>query len=459
MNRFSRRRLLGAGGVTVALPFLESLLPKAARAQAAGAPPRRVIWVFTANGDQEARRFSTKHETNFVLDEFLQPYQTQRADMLFVEGINKYHYQLPSGERADGHQQGGSALAPWKSGSGSFPIGGAPGQTIGYVTGPSIDRVIGERVQSANPSVRFAHFNFRVGDRGNNIWNQHSHRGPQGTQNPIPPETDPFAAYTRIFASVDPAARDAALRRLAMRRSALDAVKAELAELGPKLSADDRRRLDLHAESVREIERSLSGMAAQVPQCSTFPTGATLDPYNSANWWEIGRLFSKISAMAFACDLTRSINFNWSGNTSDRIYRELGHTEGHHTTSHDSSTTAFTRIRQIIRTLHQRTVDGLYTELKAIPEGNGESVYDNTLVMHWSELSQGDTHGNSNNLVMFGGGAKKLFRTGRYVNLAGQQRNSFSDLLVYCFHYMGFTDVTRFGDPLLSRGGLPPGLV
>lgn len=457
MSGFSRRRFLRAGGVTVALPFLQSLIPSSARGQAA-TPPRRVMWVFTANGDQEARRFSTKSETGFVLDEFLAPYQPMRADMLFVEGIDKYHYRLPAGQRSDGHQQGGSALAPWKSGSGSFPIGGAPGQTIGYVLGPSIDRVIGERVQAANPNVRFTHFNFRVGDRSNNIWNQHSHRGPVGTQNPIPPETDPFAAYTRIFAGVDPAARDAALRRLRMRQSSLDVVKAELAELGPKLSADDKRRLDQHTESVREIERSLSGMAAQVPQCSTFPTGTAFDAYSQDRWWDAGRTFAKISAMAFACDLTRSINYNWSGNTSDRVYRELGHTDGHHTNSHDSSAAAFTRIRQIIRLLHQRSVDGIYAELKAIPEGDGSTVYDNTLVMHWSELSQGDTHGNSNNLVMFGGGAKKIFRTGRYVNLASQQRKSFSDLLVNCFHFMGFNDVTSFGDPLLSQGGLPPGL-
>ncbi len=458
MSHLSRRTLLRAGGVTVALPFLSSLLPRQARAQN-GTPPRRVLWSFTANGDQESRRFSTRSETGFVLDEFLAPYQAQRADMLFIEGVEKYHHRLPNGQRADGHQQGGSALAPWKSGSGSFPIGGSPGQTIGYVLGPSIDRAIGERVQAQNPNVRFTHFNFRVGDRGNNIWNQHSHRGPVGTQNPIPPETDPLAAYTRIFAGVDPTARDAALRRLRMRQSALDAVKAELNELTAKLSADDKRRLEQHAESVREIERSLAGMTAQVPQCSTIATGSAFDAYNQDRYADAARLFFKISAMAFACDLTRSINFNWSGNTSDRVYRELGHTDGHHTITHDSSPAAFTRVRQIIRLLHQRTVDGLYAELKAIPEGNGTTVYDNTLVMHWSELSQGDTHGNSNNLVMFGGGARRYFRTGRYVNLATTQRRSFSDLLVHCFQYMGFTDVTSFGDPLLSQGGMPSGLV
>lgn len=457
MSRFSRRFMLKAGGVTLALPMLESLLPRTARAQA-GAPPRRIMFVFTANGDQTSRRFSTKGETNFVLDEFLAPYEPYRADMLFVEGVDKYHYRLPSGERADGHQQGGSALAPWPSGTGSFPIGGSNGLTIGYVQGPSIDRALGERVQAANPNVRHQHLVYRVGDRSNNIWNQHAHAGPLGTQNPIPPETSPFTAYTRIFADVDPAAREAALRRLKMRQSALDVVKTELSTLKPKLSADDRRRLEQHETSVRDLETSLSGMVANVPACTTLELGTSFDVFSQANWDEAGALFFRISAMAFACDLTRVVQFNWSGNTSDRVYSELGHTDGHHTISHDSSADAFTKIRQIHRLIAQKTVAGLYEGLKAIPEGS-ETVYDNTLIVHWSELDQGDTHGNSNNLVMFGGGAKKFFRTGRYVNLGTQSKDSFSDLLVYCFHWMGFTDVTTWGDSRLSQGGLPPGLV
>ena len=457
MSRFSRRLMLKAGGVTLALPLLESLLPRRAWGQTA-APPRRIIFVFTANGDQTSRRFSTKSETGFVLDEFLAPYQPYRNDMLFVEGVNKYHYRLPDGERADGHEQGGSALAPWRSGTGSFPIGGSDGLTIGYVKGPSIDRAIGERVQAANPNVRNAHLVYRVGDRSNNIWNQHSHAGPIGTQNPIPPETSPFTAYTRIFADVDPAARAAALKRLKMRQSALDVVKTELTGLKPKLSADDRRRLEQHESSVRDLEMSLSGMVADVPACTTLDLGASFDVYAQTNWDEAGALFFRISAMAFACDLTRVVQFNWSGNTSDRVYSELGHTDGHHTMSHNSDDASFGKIRQIHQLLAQKTVAGLYEGLKAIPEGS-ETVYDNTLIVHWSELDQGDTHGNSNNLVMLGGGARKFFRTGRYVSLNGQSKNSFSDLLVYCFHWMGFTDVTSWGDPLLSQGGLPPGLV
>ncbi len=454
----NRRKFLRAGGAVLALPLLESLLPRAARAQTTTAP-RRFISVFTANGDEISKRFTTKSETGFVLGDFLRPFEAQRADMLFVEGVDKYHGRLPEGARADGHQQGGSALAPWKSGTGSFPIGGGNGATIGYVLGPSLDKRLGDLVK-ARDNVRHGNLVYRVGDRGNNIWNQHAHLGPEGTQAPIPPETNPFTAYTRIFTDVSPEAREAALRRLSMRQSALDLVKGELSALKPKLSTDDVRRLELHESSVRDIERSLSSMTANVPACTTLNTGATIDPYLAASWDEMGGLFFRITAMAFACDLTRVVNFNWSGNTSDRVYAELGHTDGHHTMSHDSSAEAFTKIRAIHRKLGEKTVELLYGALKGVQEYGG-SVYDNTMVMHWSELAQGDTHSNSNNLVMFGGGgAKKYFRTGRYVNLttAANGSNSFSDLQVHAFKYMGFNDVNSWGDPLCSRGAVPTGL-
>lgn len=454
----NRRNFLRAGGAVLALPMLESLMPRVARGQTMQAP-RRFISVFTANGDQIANRFTTRGETNFVLGEFLRAYEAQRADMLFVEGVNKYHGNLPSGERADGHQQGGSALAPWKSGTGSFPIGGGNGATIGYVLGPSLDKRLGDLVK-ARDNVRHGNLVYRVGDRNNNIWNQHAHNGPEGTQAPIPPETNPFTAYTRIFTDVTPEAREAALRRLTMRQSALDLVKGELSSLKPKLSASDVQRLQLHEQSVRDIETSLSSMTANVPACTTVDTGATVDPYTAANWDEIGRLFFRITTMAFACDLTRVVNFNWSGNTSDRVYAELGFSDGHHTISHDSSDAAFVKIRAIINLLHQKTVSELYGALKGLQEFGG-TVYDNTMVMHWSELAQGDTHSNSDNLVMFGGGgAKEYFRTGRYVKLtnAANGSNSFSDLQVHAFKYLGFTNVNSWGDPLCSRGAVPTGL-
>lgn len=447
--RISRRNVLrGAAGLALALPWMESLAQTAT-------PPRRLVFLFTANGDHTSRRMKVKNETSFVFDDMLSPFEAWRQDLIVLDGINKYHGNLPSGQQADAHQQGGSALAPWPSGTGSFPIGGTD-STIGYVMGPSADRAIGDRVLQQNPNVPYRHLVYRVGDKSNHIWNQHAHAGPVGTQAPIPPETNPFTAYTRIFGNLDTAQTDALKRRLAMRASSLDLLKTELASLKTKLSTNDRIRLDQHTEAVLEVERGLQSLSSQLPECKPLTLGTQFDAYSSANYQQAGFLFFKMLAMAFACDLTRVAQFNWSGNTSDRLYSSIGMTEGHHTISHNSDETSYAKIRTIKQHLFQLSTQ-LHTELKAIPEAGG-TLWDNSLVVHWSELSQGDTHSRSNDLVVLAGKAQGYFRTGRYLNVATATKRSFSDLLVSCFHYMGFTDVNTFGHAALGSGAPLPNL-
>jgi len=451
-KRISRRTLLrGAGGVALALPLLDAMRPRGARAQAA-MMPRRILFCFQANGDEIATRFTTVGETNFVFGEFLAPLEPYRQDLLILNKLDKKFGKLPAGSVADNHEQGGSSLAPWPSGSGSYPIGGADA-TIGFVLGPSADRSIGDMVLAKNPSLPYRHLVYRVGGKGNDIWNLHSHAGPVGSQNPIPPETDPYAAYKRIFTfnATDAAAQAAFQKRMLKKQSALDLVLAEANTLSTRVGAQDKAKLDLHMTSLRDIERTLQGMTGTpaVPvACKAADLGTAIDPYKDANHIVIGELFFKISALAFACDLTRVIQYNWSGNTSNRIYANLGMTEGHHDISHQNVTDAFAKIRTIHKHLWTQNLK-LYEALKATPDGDG-TLWDRTLVVHWNELAQGDTHAINNSLVIFAGKADNAFRRGRYIDFANKQ--SFSDMLITCHQYMGFTDVTSFGDSRLASG-------
>ncbi len=450
MTRISRRALLrGAGGIGLSLPFLDAMRPRAAQAQTMPSP-RRILFAFQANGDQPSTRFSATGETTFQLGEFLAPLEPYRSDLLFLNRLDRNFYDLPEGERADNHQQGGSSLAPWKSGQGSYPIGGAEGKTVGYVEGPSADFAIGDRVVAANPGVPYRHLVYRVGDKGNNIWNLHAHAGPTGQQNPVPPETDPYAAYARIFkfSSGDAGAEAALRKRLAKQQSALDLVNGELTSLRARVSTSDRRKIDQHTEALRDIERSLSS-GNTTSSCRASDLGSKLDPYAEDNHQIVGELFFRISALAFACDLTRSINFNWSGNTSNRVYRNLGIDIGHHDISHTSDAAAFVNIRKIHKHLWTQNTK-LYDLLKATPDGDG-SLWDHTLVVHWNELGQGDSHSINDAMVVLAGGAHGYFRRGRLVDFANQ--TSFSDMLVSCFHYMGFGDVASFGDARLRAKG------
>ncbi|HYO94866.1 MAG TPA: DUF1552 domain-containing protein [Polyangiaceae bacterium] len=454
MKRLSRRTLLrGASGIGLSLPFLDAMRPRAARAQSAAAP-RRILFNFQANGDETRARFSATGETAFQLGEFLAPLQAYRSDVLFLNRLNRRFYELPDDQTADNHQQGGSSLAPWPSGSGSFPIGGAM-RSIGYVQGPSADFAIGERVLKANPTVPHRHLVYRVGDRNNNIWNLHSHAGPLGQQNPVAPETDPYDAYWRIFsfAGGDSAAQALLRQRLAKRQSALDLVGAELGSLRVKVGSDDRRKLDQHAEALRDIERTL-GDASGSLACKPVELGTPTDPHRADNHVLMGELFFRISTLAFACDLTRSVNFNWSGNTSNRVYQNLGLTEGHHDISHNSDAASFAKIRKIHQHLWTQNLK-LYELLKATPDGDG-TLWDHTLVVHWNELGQGDVHSINDALVVLAGGAHQFFRGGRLLDFNNQA--SFSDMLVSCFHYMGFDDVAEFGDARLRMKGALSGL-
>lgn len=449
----SRRTLLkGAAGATVALPFLHAMQ---GRARAQSATPRRLIFEFKPNGDEVERRFDTVHETDFVLGDFLAPLEAYRDDLLFVHRINKNYHRLDYAEQGDRHQVGCASLAPWPFGEGDFPVGGED-RTIGYVLGPSADHVIGDRVVGASPEVPYRHLVYRVGDTANNIWNLQSHAGPVGEKNPILPEIDPFSAYARLFGFFTNEASTAELQhRLNMQTSVLDLVQGQLGDLNSKLGAEDRRRIDLHAEAIRDLERTLSA-GTKSAQCQPLVLGDPINVFDSANHVQVAEAFFKVIALSFACDLSRVVNFNWHGSVSQRVYQNLELTEGHHDISHKSDPDSFTHIRSIHRHLWQHTTT-LYEELLATPDGDG-SLWDHTAIIHWNELGQGDAHSLHDVLTVIAGGADGFFQKGRLLDL--EAGGSFSDLLVAAFHYMGFDDVTEFGDPRLSEGGGPqPGLI
>lgn len=448
MKRLSRRAVLrGAGGIALALPLLDVMSPKDAKAQASG--PRRIIFEFKPNGDQVSRRFVDSHPANFVFDEFLEPLEPYRNELLILNRLDKRIYNLPARERADNHQQGGAALAPWPSGDGDFPVGGEA-RTIGYVLGPSADYVIGERVLAANPTVPHRHLVFRVGDRENNIWNLQSHGGPVGTKNPQFPETDPFAAYGRLFGLSNDASEDVAAR-ITLRRSMLDLVQEENKALLPRVSYADRAKLEQFSQSLRDLERTLEPPACE----ATGLSGERVNPYDPANHQLLGAAFQQLIALSLSCDLSRSVSFAWGACASGRVYTNLGHSEGHHDISHNSTESSFAKIRQIHRHLWTQST-GLYEALKSTPEGDG-TLWDNTLVVHWNELGQGDVHSPDDSLVVFAGGAGGYFKRGQLLDFRNDV--GFTEMLTSCFHYMGFEDVQSFGDPRLTTGGPVPDIV
>src|SRR5262245_51047865 len=126
MTRMSRRTVLrGAGGVALALPWLE--------AQAA-APPRRLITFFSPNGTIRPTWLPTGTETDFVLSPILKPLEPYQKDIVVIDGLDNGAVRTGTG---DGHQKGmggnmtGRPLLDPKDGTRYTP-------RAGLASGPSV---------------------------------------------------------------------------------------------------------------------------------------------------------------------------------------------------------------------------------------------------------------------------------------------------------------------------------
>src|SRR4051812_11067493 len=94
-----RTFLRGASGVALALPFLDAMTPLSALAAPDATRPRRIIFVFTANGDDPNARMTNTSETGFVFSSVRGALMPYKSDLIVMEGIDKRHYNLPDGER------------------------------------------------------------------------------------------------------------------------------------------------------------------------------------------------------------------------------------------------------------------------------------------------------------------------------------------------------------------------
>src|SRR5690606_26619724 len=151
------------------------------------------------------------------------------------------------------------------------------------------------------PTLPYRHLVYRVGGLQNTINNHASHAGPVGTQNPIPPETDPQAAYLRLFGPAGDDLAQAELRaRLTMKQSVLDLVTEESERLGQQLGTADKQRVEQFTESLRDIERTLQPRQPSA-SCNPDGLGESVNAYLDDTHAEVGAQFHRLMALALAC--------------------------------------------------------------------------------------------------------------------------------------------------------------
>lgn len=438
-RRLSRRALLrGAGGIALALPFLDAMADSAS----AGPFPKRLIVFFTGLGTVKSAWSPTGTEADFTLGEILAPLAPFQDKLLVLEGLDmESAYHGPG----DPHQQGiAQALTGTELEEGDlFPYACNPSAKVGWGGGISVDQFLAKEI---GQGTKLASLELGVQVQYANVSSRISYLGPG---QPVPPEDDPRAAFARLFTdlSADP---ESLARLRAHRRQVLDAVMDDYGDLRGRLGGSDRAKVEHHLEAVQEIEKRLDAPGLIGGACAIPTLGDPLEPYVNDSYPALGRLQMDLLTMAFACDLTRVATLQWASTQAGKVFTWLGHNETHHQLSH-SSTSDPVRQGQLIDIgkWHAEQLAYLLGKLAAVQEGTG-TLLDNTLVLWCTDIAVGQTHARRDMPYVLAGGAGGALETGRYLRYSGDYHNN---LLVSICNAMG-VGVTSFGNPLYCTGKL-----
>jgi hypothetical protein len=453
--RISRRTMLrGAGGIAIALPWLE-IMGEPKNANAGVGTAQRFVSVYTPGGtviDDGAgqnRWRPTGGEMDFVMSPILEPLEPIRNKLIVMDGLSM--------NSAYGEQhQGGivSFLSGWGQGGN------------GYASGPSVDQVIAGLV-SADLPMRSLQMAVRWG-----TGKSHGLLHPINSINfedadgfaPIPPRLDPQQIFDSLFGTLDPSSAPDALARVARKKSILDYVDRRLGGLSNRLSGRDKQRVDQHLTKVRELERALDEMPAvseicfapdRVDTSDYNPTtglesaddGSIMDVDTDAAIPKVGTFMMDMLVMAMACDITGVVSLQWSDTEAKHTFPWLGLSEHHHFYQHDGGFRPV-ETEQIMRWYSEQHLY-LLQEMDAVDMG-GHTLLDESVVFFGSELAQPPTHSKADMPFLLAGGGGGM-RGGRFLRNEGIADPSHNNLLLAILHLFGDRRGS-FGDPAYCTG-------
>jgi Protein of unknown function (DUF1552) len=439
--QFSRRALLKAGGATLAVP---TFLKSAFAAPAATTPPNLVLLMQTNGTHQDAFWPAAGTFDSVILHELLSKPELA-AKTTLIKNVNYQAIGNPSG---NGHDYGFHGLY-----SGFDSISG-PGGSFGG--GISLDQRLANEANLSAARLKNIHcgvhaVNYQAINAGRISFSA------TGPAQQMPCELDLYALYEKVFGTStgDPTADQAqAQRRLAQRKSVLDAVAQDLEALQKRLGPNERRKVDMHLTAVRDFENRLSATVGPLPTACVgvkpSKTGVpTTGQGNEANADTLERLFMEFIANTVGCKMVGVLSFQF-GRGGDHFHYAWLNIPGMPADAHDNVAHAdngdadIARINTEIKKWYTTMITDLASRLASVPQGDGKTALDNSLVVWGNEIATGP-HGMKNlPIVLLGGAAGRLTKTGVVVDAGAQPHQR-----------LGATVLNVMGVPAKGFGGLP----
>lgn len=398
-----RRTFLRGMGVTLALPFLESMVPaRTVLGQTAANPARRLGFVYVPHGAIMSRWTPAVEGAGFEFTPILKPLEPFRARVNIVSGLGH--------KAADTTAVHSLSPTTWLSG-----VRPKPTQGVNAYAGITADQIAARAIGQGTllPSLELAtedHSSLMGAcdrDYGCIYMNTLSWRTPT---TPLPMEINPRKVFERLFGHGG-SAQDRRARN-AEDRSILDAITQEAAGFQRRLGSRDRATVSAYLESVREVERRIQ-LAEREDAGSRLALPETPAGIPFAFEQHIAMMYDLL-ALAYQADLTRVFTFMVAREQSNRTYPQVGVSEGHHAVSHHLYQPE--RIEKLVRIQHYHAslFARFLEKLRSTPDGDG-SLLDHSMILYGSNMSDSNAHDHFPlpNLVV-GGGSGRL-KGGRHL--------------------------------------------
>ncbi len=447
-NVFSRRNLLRGAGVALALPWMESLMPRSAAAADATAPVRYMP-IYMPNGAPHFWVPTGQQLTNWQLGNVLDPLTALKAKVTVLTGLENGS-AFNSGGGSSVEPSHGRQPGAWLCCVDAYAIR----QKLGVTTDEnaiSVDQVMathanfaGSSIQSLQVGLSTVHSSCdSAGVCGNACQCSLSRSVSwKNSTQPMYKKVDPLTVFNLIAGVAMPGTGNPdpgnMVKQQALRKSILDGVLESATNTRARLSAADKRSMDQFLTSVRAAElkatsvsMGMGGVACQLGAAPTMKTVTedgirqTTATYNKGTHADA---MNALIVMAFQCNVTRIVTYMLEDERSEFVYdhvprRSFNNGTGVSTASngtcpewHNGGQHGAADDYAAITRWNVGKVADLATLLDGVKEANGLSILDNSVIFLGSCM-QTDNHACEQLPSLLIGGAGGKLKTNQFVNL------------------------------------------
>ncbi len=398
-----RRTMLQAAGVSIAMPFLDAMVPAftpKALAQASGT--RRFVGVWHPQGAAPGYWSPVQKGSDFDFSYITKPMEPIRDRVVLITGLDSRESFSTEEEPGGNHARGATLLSGVR----------ARRNAVSPYLGVTIDQLIAEKYgqDSILSSIQLGVED--AGNYGNCNWgyscaytNSISWTAPTS---PLPTEINPRVAFERLFG--DGASPEDRLRGRQLTRSILDSVAEKIPEFKKSLGTGDQVRLDNYLDNIRELERR-----TQIAMENSVAEPSEEIPFGIPQSKDVHfKLMFDLLALAFEGDITRSATMMIGRDLSGFNYPESGSVGGWHGSSHHGDKPDNIANYAKMNRYHYQIVADFLKKLSVVPDGDG-TILDHMLLYMGSNMGNSHRHAHEKVPVLLAGGIDGTFQGNRHL--------------------------------------------